>query len=125
MANQTQSDVDTSTYGSAVTFTGRVVTKRIFQTAKGNCVANLFVRTKTARGKFFGIGVTIWNDDAKKINNELDALLPKIADGDLIQEADAPVVTIVGELNEDSWEDKKTSKTVRRMNVNAFSITVE
>lgn len=124
MANQSNDD-NTGSYGSSVTFTGRVVNKRLYNTAKGNCVANLFVRTKTARGRFFGIGVVIWNEDAKKINNELDALLPNIADGDLIPEEDAPVVTVVGELSEDSWEDKKTKQTVRRFNINAYSIKIE
>ena len=125
MANQNQqSDVNTEGYGSSVTFTGRVVTKRLFTTKTGKHVLNLFVRTKTARGKLFGIGTTIWGDEAQAIGAVIDEAVPHVKEGDLIQEADAPVVTVVGEMNEDSWDDKSGNKQ-RRFNVNAFEITVD
>jgi hypothetical protein len=123
MANQ--NDDNTGSYGSSVQFTGRVVNKRLFTTSSNKQVANLFIRTKTHRGKFFGIPVVVWEDEAQKICAQIDEYAPGVPDGEVIREEDAPIVTIEGELNEDSWEDKQTKQTHRRLNINAYSISID
>jgi len=103
----------TEQFGNRIMLTGVVSNKQLRSTATGKDVLNVYVRTKTSRGSFFGIGVEFWGDRAKAINRQLANFLPDVEDGERIQENDSVVVTVEGELKENSWEDREGNKRSR------------
>ena len=110
-------------FGNRMMLTGVVGNKRLTKTNTGKSVLNVYLRTKTSRGSYFGIGCEFWNKDAIAVNDQLNQMLPEVEDGERIAENDSVIVTVQGELKENSWESKGEKKS--RFLIAGESLSIE
>lgn len=112
-----------SEYDNRVKLTGTLVSKRLSKTKKDS-VLNLFVRTGNSRGAKFCISVSVWGKQAKILNKALRAATDGIKDGEILEEDEAPLLKIMGELRYEFWEDDDGEKHDKHSIV-ASKITIE
>jgi single-stranded DNA-binding protein len=110
-------------YKTVVKMIGTLVSKRL-NTKPKEPVLNLFVRTGTSRGSKFCISVNIWGKQAKLLNKAIREATDGVKDGETIEEDEAPVLKIKGELRYDFWENED-GETVGRHSVTASRVIVE
>jgi len=107
-------------YKSKVALIGTVVSKRYNKTSAGP-VVNIFTRTGNSRGQRFCIGVNLWGKPAQKLNRQLSEF--GLEDGTPVEEDEAPIIKVKGELRYEFWEDSDGEQQ-GRYTVNASSIEI-
>lgn len=110
-------------YGNKVRMTGTLVNKRFNDKTKGDPVLNLFIRTGNSRKQTFCIGVNVWGKEAKVLNKTLRRE-HGMKDGQTLDEEEAPLLEIKGEMRWDHWEDDDGTAHGRHT-VTAKSVTIQ
>jgi single-stranded DNA-binding protein len=111
-----------SDYQNKIVMVGTLISKRL-NTKTKEPVLNMFVRTGNSRDQKVCISVSLWGKKAHVVNKALRQAVDGLKDNDVIDEEEAPLLKIKGELKYEIWETSN-GETRRQHSVTASSVQI-